>query len=429
LAKFIADLQPKFVRFPGGCLAHGDGIDNMYRWKDTIGPIEQRKQLHNIWHYHQSLGLGYYEYFQFCEDIGAKPLPVVPAGVCCQNSGNRFSGRWGEGQAGLPMNEMDDYVQEVLDLVEWANGPTTSTWGAKRAAQGHPAPFNLEYLGVGNEDAISDLFRERFELINDALREKHPEITVIGTTGPDPSGPDYDAGWKLATELNLDVVDEHGYKPPQWYFDHLDRFDGYDRGKAKVYLGEYAAHEIDRANTLRSALAEAAYMTSLERNGDVVHLASYAPLLARHGHTQWNPNLIYFTGTSVLRTANYYVQQMFGCNQGDVYYPGVVSFSPADAGSSLFAISCVKDSKTGDVILKMVNASGTPVEARIDLSPLGYIQPIATRTVLSGDPTAVNTFEHPNIIAPITNSISVSQMLILESEPFSLDVIRMSTAK
>ncbi|HTM91012.1 MAG TPA: carbohydrate binding domain-containing protein, partial [Flavisolibacter sp.] len=197
LAQMLADIQPKFVRFPGGCLAHGDGLGNMYRWKNTIGPIEQRVEQRNLWGYHQTAGLGYFEFFQFCEDIGAKPLPVLPAAVSCQNSG----GTWrigGTGQQALPMDEMQEYIQEVLDLIEWANGPVTSTWGAKRAAAGHPAPFNLEYVGIGNEDKITPEFEQRFKMIYDAVKAKHPEITVIGTSGPFHSGEDYEKGWKLA---------------------------------------------------------------------------------------------------------------------------------------------------------------------------------------------------------------------------------------
>ena len=194
LAQMLADMKPGFIRFPGGCLVHGDGLGNMYRWKNTIGPIEQRKEQRNIWNYHQTTGLGYFEYFQFCEDIGAKPLPVLPAAVSCQNSGNTWS-IGGTGQRALPLDEMQDYIQEVLDLIEWANGPATSTWGAKRAAAGHPAPFNLQYVGIGNEDKMTPEFQDRFKMIFDAVKAKHPEITVVGTVGPAPDGEDFTKGW------------------------------------------------------------------------------------------------------------------------------------------------------------------------------------------------------------------------------------------
>jgi alpha-N-arabinofuranosidase len=432
LAQVIADLKPKFMRFPGGCLAHGNGLGNMYRWKDTIGPIEHRKEQSNLWGYHQTVGLGYFEYFQFCEDIGAKPLPVVAAGVCCQNSG--YTG--GTGQNGLPLEQMANYIQEILDLIEWANGPETSTWGAKRAAAGHPKSFNLEYLGVGNEDAQTDVFRERFKMIYDAVKAKHPEITVIGTVGPNPSGADYEAGWKFANEQHLEMVDEHSYKPPQWFFQNLTRFDAYDRAKSKVYLGEYAAHDTGRTNTLRSALAEAAYMTSLERNGDIVRLASYAPLLAKQGHMQWKPDMIYFNNTNIVRTANYYVQQMFAQNQGDVYLTNKVTddSSPSadtaksDGGAKPdFAVSLVRDSRTGDLIIKLVNASSASRPLRVDLSGEKNISGKAIKTVLTGDLLGANSFDNPISIAPQTSTIEAGRSFDYEAPAHSLTVIRIKT--
>jgi alpha-L-arabinofuranosidase len=330
LAQVIADLKPKFMRFPGGCLVHGDGLDNIYHWKDTIGPVEQRKGQRNIWRYHQTVGLGYFEYFQFCEDIGAKPVPVVAAGVCCQNSDFLVTRKYGIGQKGLPMDQMPAYVQDVLDLIEYANGPVTSEWGSKRAAAGHPKPFGLQYLGVGNEDHITPVFKERFAMIYNAVKAKHPEITVIGTVGPDTQGWDYDQGWKIANELDLPMVDEHGYKSPQWLWDNLQRYDAYDRSKSKVYLGEWASFDNRRRSTLRSAISEAAYLTSLERNADVVRFASYAPLLAKRDHTDWTPDLIFFNNTEVFPTISYYVQQLFSVNNGDIYLPTSVSI-PADS--------------------------------------------------------------------------------------------------
>jgi GH43 family beta-xylosidase/alpha-L-arabinofuranosidase len=315
LAQSIADLKPKFVRFPGGCLVHGYGLGNLYRWQDTVGPVEQRRAQPNIWGYHQTMGLGYFEYFQFCADIGAIPLPVVAAGVCCQNADHQG----GTGQRGIPLDEMPAYIQEVLNLIEWANGPATSKWGAVRAAAGRPEPFNLKYLGVGNEDHITPVFRERFQMLFDAIKAKHPEIVVVGTVGPAPDGPDFVNGWKIADELNIPMVDEHYYQSPQWFWNNLQRYDSYDRTKSKVYLGEYAAHDTGRRTTLRSALAEAAFLTSLERNADIVPFASYAPLLGKRGHTQWNPNLIYFSNTEVAPTINYHVQQLFSVHGGDVY--------------------------------------------------------------------------------------------------------------
>lgn len=246
----------------------------------------------------------------------------------------------------------------------------TSTWGAKRAEAGHPEPFGLEYLAIGNEDQISPLFTERFIMIYEAVKAQYPEITLIGTTGPRPEGEDYEAGWKLAHDMNMDMVDEHGYRPPEWYWNNLHRFDHYDRNASKVYLGEYAAHDLGRANTLRSALAEAAYMTSLERNGDIVRLSSYAPLLGKHKRMQWTPNMIYFTNTAIRLSTNYYAQQLFGENAGDVYLPMTLEIESAEA---VVAASCVRDSATGDVILKLVSRAEQPLPLHIDLSSLGAV--------------------------------------------------------
>jgi alpha-N-arabinofuranosidase len=424
LAQTIADLKPKFIRFPGGCLVHGDGLENIYQWKDTIGPVEQRRGQNNIWRYHQSVGLGYYEYFQFCEDTGAKPLPVIAAGVSCQNSHANRIGKYGVGQQGLPMSVMPAYVQDALDLIEWANGPVTSKWGAKRAAASHPKPFNLKYLGVGNEDAITPIFKERFKMIYDVMKAKHPEITVIGTVGPAPEGPDYEEGWKIANELSVPIVDEHYYKSPQWFLDNLARYDTYDRKKSKVYLGEYAAHDEKRRTTLRSALAEAAYMTSLERNGDVVHMASYAPLLGKLGRTQWDPNLIYFTNTQVVPTINYYVQQMFSGNAGDRYLPNSVSNAAPDAE---LAFSSVRDSRTGDLILKLVNTGLGLKSLHIELSGTRTFAPNVIKTVLTGDPSAVNTLETPQPLVPQTSTIAAGPTFDYEVPPYSLTVIRIKS--
>ncbi len=426
LAQVIADLKPRFIRFPGGCLVHGDGLGNMYRWKDTIGPIETRKEQFNIWNYHQSVGLGYFEYFQFCEDIGAKPLPVVPAGVCCPNTGARYTGLWEQGQCGIPLEEMDDYVQEVLDLIEWANGPVDSPWGAKRAAAGHPEPFHLEYLGVGNEDRITDVFKERFLLIANAVKAKYPEITVIGTVGPRPEGEDYEDGWQFAREHQLAMVDEHGYKSPDWFWDNLGRFDAYDRSvSTTVYLGEYAAHDMGRRSTLRSALAEAAYLTTLERNGDIVRLSSYAPLLGKQRRCQWEPDLIYFDNTNVYPTINYYVQQLFGVNAGESYLPTDLSY----AEDKTLAASTVVEGQSGDLILKIVSRAAVSVSMEIDLAGVAYLQAEATCTVLSGEPLAENSYSfwHPHIVKPETHPLTVAPQFTYSVPAHSLSVIRIHT--
>jgi alpha-L-arabinofuranosidase len=421
LAQLLADMQPGFIRFPGGCLVHGDGLGNMYRWKNTIGPIEERKEQRNIWGYHQTAGLGYFEYFRFCEDIGAKPLPVLPAAVSCQNSG----GTWrigGTGQKALPMDKMQEYIQEVLDLIEWANGSATSTWGAKRAAAGHPEPFNLEFIGIGNEDKITPEFEERFSMIFKAVKARYPEITVIGTSGPFHSGDDFDKGWKLASELKVPVVDEHYYTDPEWFITNQHRYDSYARNTTQVYLGEYASW----GNKLRNAIAEGAYMTSLERNGDVVRMASYAPLFAKQDFTQWKTDMIFFDNTKICPTPNYYVQKMFMTNQGDIYFDKVVAL---DSQDTTLAASCVQDSRTGDIILKLVNAGNEPQNIKIDLSGFKNLTSAAELTLLAGDANAENTFDDPQNIIPVKSDLKVNTNFEYAAPAMSLTVIRITTKK
>lgn len=393
LAQTLADLKPRFVRFPGGCVAHGDGIDNIYDWKGSIGALEARKPLRNLWGYHQTRGLGYHEYFQFCEDIGAEPLPVLAAGVPCQNSGTCSHHSKGElgcngQQGGIPMEEMDAYIQDVLDLIEYANGDAKKTvWGRKRAEAGHPKPFNLKYIGIGNEDLITDVFAERFTMIFNAVREKYPDVTVIGTVGPFYEGTDYDEGWELATRLGVPMVDEHYYVSPGWLIHNQDYYDRYDRTKPKVYLGEYASHLPGRPNNIETALTEALYLTSVERNADVVSMTSYAPLLAKENHTQWNPDLIYFNNTEVKPTVGYYTQQMYGQNSGSEYIASTVSLSNSqDAVKKRVGVSVVKDESTGDYIVKLVNLLPVEVNARVNLEGISLSDATATKTVLTGDP-------------------------------------------
>jgi alpha-L-arabinofuranosidase len=391
----------------------------MYRWKKTIGPVEQRVEQRNLWGYHQTGGLGYYEYFQFCEDIGAKPLPVLPAAVSCQNSG----GTWrigGAGQQAMPMAEMAEYIQEVLDLIEWANGPATSPWGAKRAEAGHPLPFNLQYIGIGNEDKITPEFKERFKMIFTAVKARHPEITLIGTSGPFPDGEDFTNGWEYASLLSVPVVDEHYYKEPRWMMDNLKRYDAYDRKKSKVYLGEYASW----GNKLQNAIAEAAYMIGLERNGDVVSMASYAPLFAKKDHTQWKTDMIFFDNRSLVLTPNYFVQKMFSVNQGDYYFNDVISKNESD---STLAASCVQETKTGAVILKLVNASNDVKTMKVNLSRFKKIVSTAELEVLSGQAEDENTFDNPTKVAPVTKSFPVMKNFSYTLPPMSLSVIRIQT--
>lgn len=393
LAQTLADMKPRFVRFPGGCVAHGDGVDNIYDWKGSIGPLEARKPLRNLWGYHQTRGLGYFEYFQYCEDMGAEPVPVLAAGVPCQNSGTCSHHSKGElgcngQQGGIPMEEMGAYVQDVLDLIEYANGDAKKTvWGRKRAEAGHPKPFNLKFIGIGNEDLITDVFEERFTMIFNAVKEKYPEITVIGTVGPFYEGTDYEEGWALATKLDIPMVDEHYYVAPGWLIHNQDYYDRYDRKKAKVYLGEYAAHLPGRPSNVETALAEALYLTSIERNGDVVAMTSYAPLLAKENHTQWTPDLIYFNNTEVKPTVDYYTQLMYGQNAGTEYVTSTVSLNnQQDAVKKRIGVSVVRDEQTGDYMVKLVNLLPVEVASQVKLDGAALLNPTATKTVLAGDP-------------------------------------------
>lgn len=421
LAQTLADMHPRFVRFPGGCVAHGDGLKNIYQWKNTIGPLEARKPARNLWGYHQSMGLGYYEYFQFCEDIGAEPLPVLAAGVPCQNSACHGDLRGGQ-QGGIPMSEMGAYIQDILDLIEWANGDARKTkWGKIRAESGHPKPFNLKYIGIGNEDLITDVFEERFTMIYLAIKEKYPEMIVVGTVGPFNEGTDYVEGWKLADKLGVPMVDEHYYQSPGWFLHNQDFYDKYDRSKkTKVYLGEYATHILGRRANMETALTEALYLTALERNGDVVHMTSYAPLLAKDGRTQWNPDLIYFNNREVRPTTGYYVQKLYGQNAGDHYIPSQINLDNQDSRVKLrVGSSIVRDSKTGDVIVKLVNLLPVSIETDVRLPGMDGIQSSATRTVLAGAPEATPL--------PVTDTIEAGTSFKQELPAYSFTVIRLKT--
>ena len=383
MAQLLADLHPRFMRFPGGCLVHGDGLGNMYHWKETIGPLHERKGLANIWGYHQTRGLGYFEFFQLCEDLGCEPLPVLAAAVPCQNTAvDPVLG--GGQQGGIPFGPaFDQYKQDVLDLIEWANGdPKTSPWARKRAEAGHPKPFNLKYIGIGNEDLISDTFAVRYIALIEAVKAKYPEIIVCGTTGPFYEGSDYEQGWRLAKDHHIDMVDEHYYVSPGWYMHHQDFYDQYDRSASKVYLGEYACHINGRKSTIETALSCAMHICGLERNGDIVAMSSYAPLFAKHGHTQWNPDLIYFDNERVYPTVDYEVQRLCGQSQGDSYMASSVAAlqpdgqqtSPLDAQfASRVAVSTVRDSHTGKTYVKLVNL--LPIAANTKLAATGLQLP------------------------------------------------------
>ncbi|MDX2540828.1 alpha-L-arabinofuranosidase C-terminal domain-containing protein [Streptomyces sp. WI04-05B] len=329
LAQKIAALDPGFVRFPGGCLVNTGSMQDYseasnwqrqrsYQWKDTIGPVEQRATNSNFWGYNQSYGLGYYEYFQFSEDIGAMPLPVVPALVtgCGQN------------RAVVDEALLKRHVQDTLDLIEFANGPVTSEWGRKRAQLGHPKPFHLTHIEVGNEENLPNEFFARFTEFRTAIEAKYPDITVISNSGPDDSGSTFDTAWKLNRDANVDMVDEHYYNSTNWFLQNNDRYDSYDRNGPKVFLGEYASG----GNTFKNALSEAAFMTGLERNADVVKLASYAPLLSNEDYVQWRPDMIWFNNHASWGSPSYEVQKLFMNNVGDRVVPTTATGTPSVSG-------------------------------------------------------------------------------------------------
>ncbi|MCD7931800.1 MAG: carbohydrate binding domain-containing protein [Tannerellaceae bacterium] len=414
LAQVLADMKPRFVRFPGGCVAHGDGLGNIYRWRNTVGPLESRVPQRNLWGYHQTAGLGYFEYFQFCEDLGAEPVPVVAAGVPCQNSGVGGHGQ----QCGIPMCEMDNYIQELFDLVEFANGSTKTKCGKVRAEMGHPAPFNLRYLGIGNEDLISEVFEERYKMICQAFQEKHPEIIIIGTVGPFSEGTDYVEGWRIATELGLPLVDEHYYQPPGWYIHNHDYYDRYDRSKSKVYLGEYAAHLPGRPVNIETALAEALHLVSMERNGDIVHMSSYAPLLAKENRTQWNPDLIYFNNTEVKPTVGYHVQKLWGVHAGDEYIANSIDLTDKqEAVRKRVAASIVRDSATNDLIIKLVNLLPVSVNLTLDKQDMELPGNKVKKIILQGTPDDRKAL-------PVETRISPEELDQIELQPYSLTIYR-----
>ena len=438
LAEVIAELKPRFVRFPGGCASHGQGINNIYHWQATVGDLWERQPDMNIWNYHQTRGLGFYEYFLFCEDIGAEPLPVLAAGVPCQNSWKGGAGQ----QGGIPFEAdlngkpspytymgkpltMESYLQELIDLIEWANGDAKTSALAKiRAKAGHPKPFNLKYLGIGNEDLISETFLKRYRFLIDGIRKAHPEITIVGTVGPFWEGSDYEYGWQEAKTNNIPIVDEHYYNSPSWYFHHRDFYDNYDRKGTKVYLGEWAS----KGNNVSNALVEAAYLTHVERNADVVVMSSYAPLLAKEGHTNWNPDLIYFNNKEVKPTANYYVQRAFGQNNGDEYIYADLQVNGGNDIRERLDHSVVKDNKTGDIIIKVVSLLPKASTLKIQLGEealKGYSSQ-ATLSLLSKENAPDRQREWDK---NTTRSIQISGEFTLDVPQYSVSVIRIKPIK
>ena len=414
LAQALADLNPKFMRFPGGCVVHGggDGFWDTYRWKNTVGPKEQRKGLKNTWGYHQSMSVGYYEYFQFCEDLGMQPVPILPCGVSCQGTNGGWNMYPTQAQDACPMEDMDKWTQDALDLIEWANGDASTKWGKVRADAGHPAPFNLKYLGLGNEEKISPEFEERFKYMYNKIKAKYPDIVIVGTAGPGshPDNPDYKNGWRIAEEIGLPIIDEHYYEQRDYFLTNR-QYDNYPRNrKTKVYLGEYAAKD----KKLIDALAEGLYLLHVERNADVVVMTSYAPLFARKGATNWNPDLIYFDNHRPYLTCSYYVQQIFGQSSGDYYYGDCVKFN---SNSNLLGQSVIYDSKTKKLFVKVCNAGGSAAQATIDLSRF-KVNSGAVKTTLSGNPNDENTYDRQPVM-PMKEDVSIKSKFTEKIEPYS----------
>ncbi len=415
LAQALADLNPKFMRFPGGCVVHGggDGFWNTYHWKNTVGPKEQRKSLKNTWGYHQSMSVGYYEYFQFCEDLGMQPVPILPCGVSCQGTNGGWNMYPTQAQDACPMEDMDKWTQDALDLIEWANGDASTKWGKVRADAGHPAPFNLKYLGLGNEEKISPEFEERFKYMYNKIKAKYPDIVIVGTAGPGshPDNPDYKNGWRIAEEVGLPIIDEHYYEPRDYFLTNR-QYDSYPRNrKTKVYLGEYAAKD----KKLIDALAEGLYLLHVERNADVVVMTSYAPLFARKGATNWNPDLIYFDNHRPYLTCSYYVQQIFGQSSGDYYYGDCVKFDRAD--DNLLGQSVIYDSKTKKLFVKVCNAGSSAAQANIDLSRF-KVKPNAVKTTLSGNPDDENNYNRQPVV-PMKENVSIKGKFAEKILPYS----------
>jgi alpha-L-arabinofuranosidase len=432
MVRMLADLKPGFMRFPGGCIVEGSQLDRRYQWKNTILPLPERKLLVNRWNYefehrptpdyYQSFGLGFFEFFQLCEDIGAQPLPILNCGMACQfNSGEL-----------APLDQLGPYIQDALDLIEFANGPADSVWGAKRAAMGHPAPFHMAMMGVGNEQ-WGPQYIERYAAFAKVFKEKHPEIMLVTDSGPSPADERFQFLWPKLRELKADIVDEHCYDLPTWFFTNNHRYDQYDRNGPKVFMGEYAAQSVEvvspkNRNTLECALAEAAYMTGLERNADVVRMASYAPLFANADAWQWTPNLIWVDNLRVYGTPDYYVQQLFSRNRGDRVLPVQLSGAEAPTGQvqRIYA-SAARDSQTHEIILKVVNPGDATTDTEINLAGVANVDASAKCAVLAGNSVAdVNSFDEPRKIAPLESQIAVPGLHFQRNfAPHSFTVLRL----
>lgn len=411
LAQALGALNPGVFRFPGGCIVEGTDLQTRYDWKKSIGPVENRPLNENRWNYtfahrlapdyYQTYGLGFYEYFLLSEDLGAEPLPVVNVGLACQyqNSGEHCH---------VPVGELDQYIQDALDLIEFANAPPDTQWGQVRAQMGHPASFNLKYIGVGNEQWGSE-YVDRLAPFVKAIRSKHPDIKIIGGAGPNAEGKEFEYLWPEMKRLKVDLVDEHYYRSPEWFLSHAARYDQYDRKGPKVFAGEYACHPKNRKNNFESALCEAAFMTGLERNADIVHMCTYAPLFAHVDAWQWNPDMIWFDNLKLVKTPNYYVQQIYANNAGTNVAALTQNGKPLTGQDGLYASAVVDDNKK-EVIVKMVNTSTETkhVRLRFDLPKRMTLQPKVEVIGLHHEMDVDNTLDFPDAVLPVATTCGMA---------------------
>ena len=429
LAMALKDLKPGVFRFPGGCIVEGTDLSTRYQWKNTIGPVENRPININRWNYtfshkkfpdyYQSYGLGFYEYFVLSEDIGAEPLPVLNCGLSCQYENN-------DPNQNCPVDKLEPYIEDALDLIEFANGPITSTWGKIRADMGHPAPFNLKMIAIGNEQ-WGTLYTERLEPFVKAIRAKYPNIKIIGSSGPQAEGKDFDFLWPEMKRIGVDLVDEHYYRSPEWFLSNANRYDSYDRNGPKVFAGEYACHAPDKENSFLTALSEAAFMTGLERNADVVHLCTYAPLFAHKEAWQWRPDLIWFDNLSFVKTPNYYVQQLFGNNAGTHVLALKMNGKAVSGQQNLYA-TAASDARDNTLIIKIANTGIDQKKISFILDGLKAGVHAVTLTHLnSSDLNAKNSFETPDLITPkVVHSYIKDNKMDIALPPLSFTILRIA---
>lgn len=432
MVQLLADMKPGFIRFPGGCIVEGHELSTRYQWKKTIGPFEERKLMINRWNteiadrpapdYFQTFGLGFFEYFQLAEDIGASPLPILNCGMACQFNTAEVA----------TVTDLDPYVQDALDLVEFANGSVDTKWGKIRAGLGHPASFNLKMMGVGNEN-WGPQYIERLKIFQEAIKKKYPDIKLICSSGFLPAGDLFDYLNGELHKMNVGFIDEHYYSSPKWFFENAKRYDNYDRNSvSKIFVGEYAAQSdrttsADNKNNWRTALAEAAFLTGLERNADIVQMASYAPLFGNINGWQWKPDLIWVDNLQVMATPNYYVQKLYANNKGSQVVPMFYKDKmPAAGQDSLYASSTI-DKSTNELIIKIVNVAGKAQSGELNIEGLNKIPSNAKLTLLQNDNLeAENTMSTGSVVTPTEKVIAINgKVIAVELKPYSLSVLRL----